>query len=198
MSASDRSVLYFSCIDERIAGRLDDWMRNKLTPTPTDIQSTTIGGAEAAIGAKPRGAETGLSQIRHVIVRNGSGICFFNLLADGPDRDRRIDEMVAAARSFHILSDAETAGACTPIVCTSCRAAMRRRPRWRPRMPYADFKLDRLLTLNGVDDHRRIRPTQGREDRRALVHTPQLVHPCHPERSEGSSANAEDLCRSTG
>ncbi len=148
---SDRSVLYFSCTDEGIPGSLTDWMRNKLTPTPTDIQATTIDGVEAAIGAKPRGADTGLSQLRHVIVRNGAGICFFNLLADGPDRDRRIEELVAAARSFHSLSDAEAA-ALQPyrlhvIARAGATAAVLAR-----RMPYPSFKLERLLALNGVDD----------------------------------------------
>jgi predicted Zn-dependent protease len=147
----DRSVLYFSCTTERIAGRLDDWMRNKLDPTPTDIQTTTIGGQEAAIGAKPRGADTGLSQIRHVIVRNGPGICFFNLFADGPDRDRRIEEMVAAARTYRSLSDAEAA-ALQPLRLHVIQRGTETAPGLARRMPYSDFKLERLLTLNGVDD----------------------------------------------
>ncbi len=147
----DRSVLYFSCTDQRIPGSLADWMRNKLDPTPTDIQETTINGSEAAIGAKPRGADTGLSQIRHVIVRNGPSICFFNLFADGPDRDRRIDEMVAAARTYRFLSNAEAAALRPYRVHVIPRdgesaASLARR------MPYADFKLERLLALNGVDD----------------------------------------------
>ena len=50
MVGSDRSLLYFSCKAGSVPGKLDDWMRNKLQPTPTDIQSTEIGGAEAAIG----------------------------------------------------------------------------------------------------------------------------------------------------
>jgi predicted Zn-dependent protease len=147
----DRSILYFSCTSEKVPGRLDDWMRNKLTPTPTDIQSTTIGGVEAAIGAKPRGADTGLSQIRHIIVRNGPGICFFNVLAEGPERDQRINTLVAAARSFRFLSDAE-AGALAPYRLhvmprgTATAATLARR------MAYPDFKLERLLALNGVDD----------------------------------------------
>ena len=56
--------------------KLDDWMRNKLQPTPTDIQSTEIGGAEAAIGARPRGSDTGLNQVRYVIIRRPDGICY--------------------------------------------------------------------------------------------------------------------------
>lgn len=147
----DRSVLYFSCTDERIPGRLDDWMRNKLTPTPTDIQETSIGGIEAAIGAKPRGADTGLSQIRHVLVRNGQGICFFNLLADGPDRDRRIDTLVGAARSFRLLSDAEAA-ALEPYRVRVIPRGNASASALAARLPYADFRLERLLALNGVDD----------------------------------------------
>jgi predicted Zn-dependent protease len=147
----DRSVLYFSCTTERIAGRLDDWMRNKLDPTPTDIQTTTIGGQEAAIGAKPRGADTGLSQIRHVIVRNGPGICFFNLFADGPDRDRRIEEMVAAARTYRFLSEAEAA-ALQPLRLRVIQRGTETAAGLARRMPYLDFKLERLLVLNGVDD----------------------------------------------
>ena len=50
----DRSAMNFSCSPDKVAGRLDDWMRNKLKPTPTDIEATTIGGMEAAIGARPR------------------------------------------------------------------------------------------------------------------------------------------------
>ncbi len=147
----DRSVLYFSCLNERIPGRLDDWMRNKLTPTPTDIQSTTINGQEAAIGAKPRGADTGLSQLRHVIVRNGPGICYFNLFADGPDRDRRVDEMIAAARSFRFLSDAEAA-ALRPYRLHVLPRGNETAATLARRMPYRDFRLERLLALNGVDD----------------------------------------------
>ena len=147
----DRSMLYFSCTNERIPGRLDDWMRNKLTPTPTDIQTTTINGSEAAIGAKPRGADTGLSQIRHVIVRNGPGICFFNLFANGPDRDRRIDEMVAAARTFRFLSTAE-AEALQPYRLHVMARGNETAATLARRLPYPDFKLERLLALNGVDD----------------------------------------------
>lgn len=147
----DRSILYFSCTDEKIPGRLDDWMRNTLSPTPTDIRSTTIAGVEAAIGAKPRGADTGLAQIRHVIIRNGPGICFFNVLAEGPDRDRRIDVLVNAARSFRFLSDAE-AGALAPYHLHVMPRGNATAATLAHRMVYPDLKLERLLTLNGVDD----------------------------------------------
>jgi predicted Zn-dependent protease len=146
---SDRSLLYFSCKAGKVDGRLDDWMRNRMQPTPTDIQSTEIGGAEAAIGARPRGSDTGLGQVRYVLIRRPDGVCYFNLLSDGPDRDRRIDVLVQATRSFRDLSVSE-AGALRAyhlkIVPRGPSAAT-----LAARMPYPDFKLERLLTLNGVD-----------------------------------------------
>ena len=87
---SDRSLLYFTCKAGSVPGKLDDWMRNKLQPTPTDIQSTEIGGAEAAIGARPRGSDTGLNQVRYVIIRRPDGICYFNL-AERRGRPRPAD-----------------------------------------------------------------------------------------------------------
>ena len=96
----DRSLLFFSCTSEAVPGSLAEWMRNKLKPTPTDIQATEIGGAEAAIGARPRGSDTGLGQMRYVMVRHGDQVCYFNLLSEGPDRDRRIDVLVDAARTL--------------------------------------------------------------------------------------------------
>jgi len=147
----DRSMMYFSCRGEAVPGRLDDWMRNQLKPTPTDIEETAIGGSEAAIGARPRGSDTGLGQIRYVIIRHNDGICYFNLLADGPDRDRRIQTLVNATRSFRHLSLAEAASIrpyrlqIVPTAGTSPTALA-------ARMPYSDLRMDRLLTLNGVDD----------------------------------------------
>jgi predicted Zn-dependent protease len=147
---SDRSLLYFSCKAGKIEGGLDDWMRNQLQPTPTDIQTTQIGGAEAAIGARPRGSDTGLGQVRYVLIRRPDGVCYFNLLADGPDRDRRINVLVEASRSFRDLPVSE-ASALRPY-------RLRLVPRGTSagtlaaRLPYPDFKLERLLTLNGVDD----------------------------------------------
>lgn len=148
---SDRSLLYFTCKAGSVPGRLDDWMRNKVQPTPTDIQSTTIGGAEAAIGARPRGSDTGLGQIRYVIIRRPDGICYFNLLSEGPDRDRRIDQMVEATRSFHDLSIAEAA-ALRPYRLRVMPRGGASAAALAARMPYPDFKLERLLALNGVDD----------------------------------------------
>ena len=147
----DRSLLYFSCSAGDVPGRLDDWMRNELKPTPTNIQATEIGGAEAAIGSKPRGSDTGLAQIRYVLVRRGSGICYFNLLSDGPDRDRRIEAMTTAARSFHSLSDAQVA-ALEPFRLGVISSAGTTAAALAARMPYRDHQMERLLTLNGVTD----------------------------------------------
>lgn len=146
---ADGSLMWFSCKQGDIQGRLDDWMRNKLQPTPTDIQETEIGGAEAVIGARPRGSDTGLGQVRYVLIRRPDGVCYFNLLSAGPDRDRRINALVNATRSFHPLTVAE-AGALRPyrlsIVPGGPAQAL------AARMPYPDFRLQRLLVLNGVDD----------------------------------------------
>ena len=146
----DRSLLFFSCTEGPATGGLAEWMRNRLKPTPTNIESTEIGGAEAAIGARPRGSDTGLGQVRYVLIRHGERVCFFNLMSDGPDRDRRIDVLVGAARTFHTLSDAEAAAlrpyrlhVVAPGGATAAQLAQR--------LPYADFKLERLLVLNGVD-----------------------------------------------
>jgi predicted Zn-dependent protease len=147
---ADRSLLYFSCKAGKIEGRIEDWMRNQLQPTPTDIQATQIGGADAAIGARPRGSDTGLGQVRYVVIRRPDGICYFNLLADGPDRDRRINALVEASRSFRDLPISEAA--------TLKPYRLRLMPRGQSaatlaaRLPYPDFKMERLLTLNGVDD----------------------------------------------
>lgn len=149
----DRSLLFFSCTEDEIPGRLDVWMRNTLKPTPINIQETVIGGAEAAIGSRPRGSDTGVAQIRYVLIRRGNGICYFNLLSDGSDRDRRIEQMVVAARSFRTLSDAEAAALqpyrlhVIPSAGISPEAVARQ-------IPYRDFQMDRLLTLNGVSAER--------------------------------------------
>jgi predicted Zn-dependent protease len=146
----DRSLMYFSCTNEEVPGRLNDWMRNELKPTPTDIHATAIGGVEAAIGSKPRGSDTGLAQIRYVLIRHGDGICYFNLLSDGPDRDRRIEAMVNAARSFHTLSDADAA-ALRPFRLHVISPAGTTAAALAARLPYRDYQMQRLLTLNGVD-----------------------------------------------
>lgn len=147
----DRSAMNFSCSPDKVTGRLDDWMRNKLKPTPTDIEATTIGGMEAAIGARPRGADTGLAQVRYVLIRFGDGVCYFNLASDGPDRDRRIDVLINAARSFRALTPAEAA-ALKPYRLHIVPRGGGSAAQYALRLPYGDHKLARLLALNGVDN----------------------------------------------
>jgi predicted Zn-dependent protease len=146
----DRSLLFFACTDGPVPGDLADWMRNRLKPTPSDIQPTEIGGAEAAIGARPRGSDTGLGQARYVLIRHGDRVCFFNLLSDGPDRDHRIDVLVDAARTFRSLSDAE-ASALRPYRLHVVPSAGTSTAQLAQRLPYTDYKMERLLVLNGVD-----------------------------------------------
>jgi len=146
----DRSLLYFGCSLDRVPGPLDEWMRNTLKPTPTDIQAIEIGEAAAAIGARPRGSDTALGQVRYVLVRHGDRICFFNLLSEGPDRDRRIEVLVNAARTFRTLSDAEAA-ALRPYRLRVVAAAGTSPAQQAARLPYRDLRLERLLVLNGVD-----------------------------------------------
>ena len=146
----DRSLIYFSCSAERVEGGLDDWMRDRLKPTPTDIQPIEIGGAPAAIGARPRGSDTGLAQIRYVLIRHGDGVCAFNLTSDSPNRDRRIETLIAAAKSFRALSPPEV----TALRPYRLRIVERRESarQLALRLPYPDLQLQRLLALNGVDD----------------------------------------------
>ncbi len=74
----DRSLFVLLLHRGSAAGQpLADWMRNRLKPTPTDIHTTEIGGAEAAIGARPRGSDTGLGQTRYVLIRHGDRVCFW-------------------------------------------------------------------------------------------------------------------------
>lgn len=147
----DRSLLFFSCTYGPPQGSLADWMRNRLKPTPTDIHTTEIGGAEAAIGARPRGSDTGLGQVRYVLIRHGDRACFFNLLADGPDRDQRIEVLVNAARTFRTLSDAEVS-ALRPYRLRVAATAGTSAAQLAQRLPYPDYKMERLLLLNGVDN----------------------------------------------
>ncbi len=144
----DRSLLFFSCT-EGPQERLADWMRNRLKPTPTDIQPTRIGGAEAAIGARPRGSDTGLGQARYVLIRHGDRVCFFNLLSEGSDRDQRIEVLVNAARTFRSLSEAEAA-ALRPYRLRVVPTAGTTAAQLAQRLPYPDYKMDRLLLLNSV------------------------------------------------
>jgi predicted Zn-dependent protease len=146
----DRSLLFFACTDGPVSGNLTEWMRNRLKPTPADIQTTEIGGAEAAIGARPRGSDAGLGQVRYVLVRHGDRACFFNLLSDGPDRDRRIEVLITAARTFHTLSNAE-ASALRPYRLRVIPPGGASAAQLAQRLPYGDFRMERLLLLNGVD-----------------------------------------------
>ncbi|MEA2854443.1 MAG: hypothetical protein QOE02_4464, partial [Rhodospirillaceae bacterium] len=147
----DHSLLFFSCTREPMPGSLAEWMRNKLKPTPTDIQTAEIDGVEAAIGARPRGSDTGLGQVRYVMVRHGDQVCYFNLLSEGPDRDRRIDVLVNTARSFRTLSDAEAA-ALRPYRLRVISPEGASATQLARRLPYGDFRMERLLVLNGVDN----------------------------------------------
>jgi predicted Zn-dependent protease len=146
----DRSLLFFGCSSERVSGRLDVWMRNTLKPTPANIEATEIGGAEAAIGTRPRGSDTNLGQARYVMVRHGNRICFFNLSSEGPDRDRRIEELVSAARTFRPLSASEAA-ALRPYRLRVISPAGASPAQLAARLPYGDLRMERLLVLNGVD-----------------------------------------------
>ena len=159
---SDRSLLYFTCTAERVPGRLDDWMRNTAEADadrhPGD-RDRRCGGRDRRPAARLRyrsrpGRATSSSA-------RPDGICFFNLLSDGPDRDRRIDALVEATRSFRDLSDARPRRF-GPIACASCRAAAPRRRPSAARMPYPDLKLERLLALNGVDDAAELRAARSR------------------------------------
>ncbi len=147
----DRSLIYFSCAPDKVTGRLADWMRNQIKPTPSDIQSIEIGGAEAAIGQRPRGSDTGLANIRYVLIRRPSGVCFFNLRSDGADAERRIEALVSAARSFRTLGDGEAA-ALRPWRLRVLPGQGTSAAQLAARLPYVDYRMERLLTLNGVDN----------------------------------------------
>jgi predicted Zn-dependent protease len=146
----DRSLLFFSCTDGPVESNLAEWMRNRLKPTPAAIQSTEIGGAEAAIGARPRGSDVGLGQARYVLIRHGNRVCFFNLLSEGSDRDQRIEVLVNAARTFRTLSNNEAA-MLRPYRLRVVPSAGATAQQLAQRIPYTDYKMERLLLLNGVD-----------------------------------------------
>lgn len=146
----DHSLMFFSCANDSVPGSLAVWMRDKLKPTPTDIQPTVIDGQEAAIGAKARGSDTSLGQMRYVMIRHAEQICFFNLLSDGPDRDRRIAVLVDAARTFRTLSNAEAA-ALRPFHLRVLSPEGTTAQQLADRMPYADYRMQRLLGLNAAD-----------------------------------------------
>ncbi|TAJ84364.1 MAG: hypothetical protein EPO41_28725 [Reyranella sp.] len=145
----DRSLMLFSCLPTPVSGPLDDWMRNKLKPTPTDIQTLEINGSEAAIGARPRGSDTGLGQARYVVIRDGNRVCNFALVSEGADQDRQIEAMVRAARTFRTLTPAEAA-ALQPYRLRIVSPAGSTPAQLAARMPYPDLRMERLLVLNAA------------------------------------------------
>lgn len=145
----DRSMMLFSCLPAPVSGPLDDWMRNKLKPTPTDIQAIEINGNEAAIGARPRGSDTGLGQARYVVIRTADRVCNFALVSEGADQDRQIEAMIRAARTFRTLTPSEAA-ALQPYRLRIVSPAGSTPAQLAARMPYPDFKMERLLVLNAA------------------------------------------------
>ena len=145
----DRSLMLFSCLSTPVSGPLDDWMRNKLKPTPTDIQTLEINGNEAAIGARPRGSDTGLGQARYIVIRQGLRVCNFALVSEGADQDRQIEAMVRAARSFRTLSPSEAASL-QPYRLRIVSPAGSTPAQLAARMPYPDLRMERLLVLNAA------------------------------------------------
>ena len=85
------------------------------------------------------------------MVRHGDQVCYFNLLSEGPDRDRRIDVLVNAARTFRTLSDAEAA-ALKPYRLRVVSPEGASAAQLARRLPYGDYRMERLLVLNGVDN----------------------------------------------
>jgi predicted Zn-dependent protease len=145
----DRSLMAFSCLSTPVSGPLDDWMRNKLKPTPTDIRPLEINGAEAAIGARPRGSDTGLGQARYVVIRQGDRVCNFALVSEGADQDRQIEIMIRATQTFRALSAAEAA-ALQPYRLRIVSPAGSTPASLAAYMPYPDLKMERLLVLNAA------------------------------------------------
>jgi predicted Zn-dependent protease len=145
----DRSLMLFSCLPTPVAGPLDDWMRNRLKPTPTNIQTLEINGNEAAIGARPRGSDTGLGQARYIVVRQGSRVCNFALVSEGADQDRQIEAMIQAAKTFRTLSSSEAASL-QPYRLRIVSPAGSTPAQLAARMPYPDLRMERLLVLNAA------------------------------------------------
>lgn len=145
----DRSLMLFSCLPTPVSGPLDDWMRNKLKPTPTDIQTLEINGNEAAIGARPRGSDTRLGQARYVVLRQGVRVCNFALVSEGADQDRQIDAMIRAARTFRTLTPSEAASL-QPLRLRIVSPAGSTPAQLAAGMPYPDLRMERLLVLNAA------------------------------------------------
>jgi predicted Zn-dependent protease len=147
----DRTYLYFSCTDDRVGRSLIDWVRNEVKPTPSDLQPTEIGGAEAVIGERPRGSDTGSATIRQVFIRRPNGLCYFTLIVDGFGNEGRMESLLAAARTFRSLSGGEAASL-RPYHLRVVPSAGTTPDQLAARLPYRDFRLERLLALNGVDN----------------------------------------------
>lgn len=145
----DRSLMLLACPSTPVSGPLDDWMRNRLKPTPTDIQATEINGSEAAIGARPRGSDTGLGQARYIVIRDGSRVCNFALVSEGAGQDRQIEAMIQAARTFRTLTPAEAASL-QPYRLRIVSPAGSTPAQLAAGMPYPDLKMERLLVLNAA------------------------------------------------
>ena len=124
-------------------------MRNRLKPTPTDIQATEINGNEAAIGARPRGSDTGLGQARYIVIRAGNRVCNFALVSEGAGQDRQVEAMIRAAQTFRTLTPAEAA-ALQPYRLRIVSPAASTPAQLAARMPYPDLKMERLLVLNAA------------------------------------------------
>ena len=92
-SARDRSLLWFSCTagPDRRAGSTTGCATSCSPRRPTSRRPRSA--APRLRSAPGRAAPTrGLGQVRYVLIRRPDGVCYFNLLSDGPDRDRRIDD----------------------------------------------------------------------------------------------------------
>ena len=146
----DRSYLYFSCTDDRVGSSLIDWVRNEVKPTPSDLQPAQIGGAEAVIGERPRGSDTASATVRQVFIRRANGLCYFTLIVDGFGNERRMEALLASARTFRTLSDSE-ATSLRPYRLRVVSGAGTSPAQLAAHLPYGDYRLERLLALNGVD-----------------------------------------------
>src|SRR5260370_31111917 len=91
------------------------------------------------------------------MVRRGDEVCDLNLVSEGQDRDRRIETLVAAARTFRTLSDAEAA-ALHPYRLRVVAPNGASPAQLAQRLPYGDFRMERLLVLNGVDNAAQLPP----------------------------------------
>ena len=125
-----------------------DWIIGA-KPTPTDIRTLEINGSEAAIGARPRGSDTGLGQARYIAIRQGARVCNFALVSEGADQDRQIEAMVQAARTFRTLTSSEAASL-QPYRLRIVSPAGSTPAQLAARMPYPDLRMERLLVLNAA------------------------------------------------